>query len=192
MDCPDDDTYAGFLQGLLTAERAAAIESHLDVCPRCIELAVAFGRLYARPGEPPAAAPAPASASLPMSPSRSAPAGDRGRWLAVTLAVIAGVHVAWTIAALPLALRIWSAPGGAFRGPWAGPLALAAAAYSIGWAPPGGALALVAAWGLWRRRAWARGAARWHALLSLPSLILTPLAAYVLFELGPHRRRGGG
>jgi hypothetical protein len=181
MDCPDDDTYAGFLQGLLPPERAAAIEGHLDVCPRCTELSAQFGRLYARPEEP-------AWAATAVDPRPDA--GER--WLAIVEALMACVHAVWALAVLPLAVQVWSTrvgPPGA--GP-AGPFAVAAAAYTAVWAPPGGVLALAAAWGLWRRRGWGRAAARWHALLSLPSVVLTPLAACALFELARLRRRDGG
>ena len=58
--CPDEDTYARFLQGILPAAQITDIERHIDTCARCAELGAQFGKLYGAAG-PQAAAPAPAA-----------------------------------------------------------------------------------------------------------------------------------
>src|SRR5262249_58345377 len=78
MPCPDEDTFARFVEGLLPPQSAADIESHVDGCARCADLAAAFGRSFAEGGAP-AAAPE----------KRLAP---------LVLAVAAVLHVAWAIA----------------------------------------------------------------------------------------------
>jgi len=206
MDCPDEDTYASFLQGLLPPERVAALERHIDVCARCTELSAQFGKLYSDDPPPASAAPptivtAPASAALPTivaAPASAAPLASDApsparipRGVVLVEGLLAALHLAWTLMAWPAALAAWLAGplsslgmAGERAPGTAAPLALAGAAYVLVWVPAGGALALAAALGLWRRRRWGGRLARMHALLSLPSIVLTPLAAYVLHQLG--------
>src|SRR5581483_3195933 len=86
MSCPDEDTYASFLQGLLAPERVATIERHIDGCPRCTELSAEFGKLYSGDGAPgPAAAPERPAAAAPapaVLSSGGARAGAGGGGLA--------------------------------------------------------------------------------------------------------------
>jgi hypothetical protein len=110
--------------------------------------------------------------------------------VALVEALLAALHLAWTLLAWPAALAVWLAGplaslgvAGEHAAGSPAPLALAGAAYVVVWVPAGGALALAAALGLWRRRRWGGRLARVHALLSLPSIVLTPLAAYVLHQL---------
>ena len=153
MACPDEDTFARFVEGLLPADEAAAIESHLDGCARCADLAEAFGRLYAR------------------RPAES-PKAEGGPSLGPALVLSALLHGAWAIVVphVPRALALL-APAG---------VAAAYRTYATTWGPVGAGLALLAALALrlgWR--GW-RGVAVAHAVLALPSIVLTPLAAFVI------------
>jgi hypothetical protein len=148
MDCPDEDTFARFVEGLMAPAEAGVIERHVDGCARCADLTAEFGRLFA---ERPSPAP-------------------RGRWGAPAVAGV--LHLAW-------ALVVWRGPGT----PAAllpGALGAAYAAYASIWAPLGAALAAVATLALARRWRWGRPLAVVHAALSLPSIVLTPLAIYLL------------
>jgi len=192
MDCPDEDTYASFLQGLLPPERVATLERHIDVCPRCTELSAQFGKLYS--DDPPA--PTPGIADVTPGAPATAGALRAAPGVALVELLMAAVHVVWTLLAWPAALNAWlagplAAVGGAPGATTAtsAPLALAGAAYIVVWVPLGGVLAFAAALGLWRRRDWGRRLARGHALASLPSIVLTPLAAYVLHRLASMRGR---
>ena len=167
--CPDEDTYARFLQGILPAEHIADIERHIDTCARCAELGVQFGKLYGAAGP---------EADAPAADGRSA-----GALLLAELAMVA-IHVVAAITVLPAALRL-----GATRA--ASALTVAAAAYAAVWVPLGGVLAALAALALWRGRPWGGALARAHAIASVPSIVLTPLAAFVLQQTGPGKRRRG-
>jgi hypothetical protein len=158
MSCPDEDTFARFAEGLLPPGEAAAVERHVDGCARCGELAAAFGRAYA-PG-----------------PTERGAAG--GREAGAALILSAGLHAAWAVvvvhAPVALAALFPAALAAGYRG------------YALVWGPLGALSALVAAVAL--RRGW-RAAGRWaalHAALALPSVVLTPLALFVIFAL---RRR---
>jgi anti-sigma factor RsiW len=144
MPCPDEDTYARFVQGLLPDMHRSTIERHIDGCPRCTELAASFGRIYGAPPEP---------APRPRDPAPR---------LALVEALMAAVHLAAAAVAPFVAFRAWMGVGCA--------------------------LAVAAAIGLGRRRRWGGALARVHALLAIPSVVLTPLAAYQLYELRRARR----
>jgi anti-sigma factor RsiW len=162
MACPDEDTFARFVEGLLPPRETAAIERHVDGCPRCADLAAAFGRLYA--------------------PSSTAPPRvDESGLVREALGLSVVLHVAWAvvIARAPAALAAL-APAG---------LAAAYRGYATIWGPVGAGWAILAAAALGRRWRGGRGAAMAHAALALPSVVLTPLAAFVLFAL---RRRDIG
>jgi anti-sigma factor RsiW len=161
MSCPDEDTFARFVEGLLPPEAAAQIERHVDACARCADLAAEFGRSYAVSAEP---------------------AGRAPRLAALALALAVPVHLAWALLLPPAAAVLQaSLPPG---------LATLVLRYGAIWAPAGGVLALGGAVGLWR--GWSRGRtlAMGHAVLSLPSVVLTPLALFVMYELGRARSRG--
>ncbi len=55
--CPDDNTMAELVQGVLPAESAAALERHVDGCERCRLLMAELGRLLGPESEPPRAQP---------------------------------------------------------------------------------------------------------------------------------------
>ena len=176
--CPDEDTYARFLQGILPSERIADIERHIDDCPRCAELGAQFGKLYAA---------APSQKDVDQAQEEGAPESARGgarplRFLFRVELLMLSFHALAAIAVLPGALRAAGAGAGST-------LTVAAAAYAVAWVPIGGAIAAVAAGGLWRGRPWGRAIARAHAIVSLPSVVLTPLAALVLRETRARRRR---
>jgi hypothetical protein len=162
MACPDEDTFARFVEGVLPPRDAAAIEQHVDGCARCADLAAAFGRLYA-----------------PSSTAAPAGAGDRVVRAALVLSAV--LHVGWAVvvARAPAALAAL-APGA---------IAAGYRGYATTWGPVGAGVAILAALALGRRWRWGRGAALAHAALALPSIVLTPLGAFVLFGL---RRRDIG
>jgi hypothetical protein len=60
--------------------------------------------------------------------------------------------------------------------------------YGLVWGPFGAVLALAAATSLSRSRRLGRTLAFWHAILSLPSVVLTPLSLCTLYQLRRHER----
>jgi hypothetical protein len=165
MDCPDEDTFARFVEGLLPPREAAEIERHVDGCPRCADLATAFGRLYAS--------------------SSTAAAGSEDTGLVqLALGLSAALHVAWTvvIAHAPAALAAL-APA---------ELASAYGSYATIWGPVGAGWAILIALALRRRWRGGHGAALVYAAITLPSIVLTPLAAFVLVALRRRDNRSGG
>ena len=162
MACPDEDTFARFVEGVLPPREAAAIEQHVDGCAHCADLAAAFGRLYA-------------------PSSTAAPDAGADRLVRAALVCSAVLHAGWAVvvAHAPAALAAL-APAG---------LATAYRGYDTTWGPVGAGVAIVAALALGRRWRWGRPAAVAHAVIALPSIVLTPLAAFVLFGL---RRRDFG
>jgi len=159
--CPDEDTFARFVQGILRPEAMADIERHVDGCARCSDLAAEFGRLYAT------APPEPAAIER-----RFAPLG---------LALAAIIHVAWAV--------VLSRAGGGPRGLLPVWVAAVYLPYATFWAPVGCGVALAAAFGLAGRQRWGRLLAVVHAVLSLPSVVLTPLALFILDSVRRDRGR---
>jgi hypothetical protein len=153
MPCPDEDTFARFVEGLLRPEAAAQIERHVDGCARCADLAAEFGRSFAE---------APADAGR----------GSGKRMAPLALAVAAVVHVVWAI--------VIRGAAGALRGVVPPPFADAYLHYATLWAPAGSIVALAAAFCLLRRVAGGRFLALLYAWLSLPSIVVTPLALLVM------------
>jgi hypothetical protein len=160
MPCPDEDTFARFVEGLLPPAAAAEIERHVDGCARCADLAAEFGSLYAEP-----------------APSARHP-GRLGVWALLGAGVL---HAAWT-----LVVRAW--PGALDVFPQT-PVTAAYELYAAIWAPAGCGVALLAALGLARGQPWGRAVAIVHAMLSLPSVVMTPLAIFVIAVM---RRRDAG
>ena len=112
--CPDEDTYARFLQGILPPEQIADIERHIDACLRCAELGAQFGKLY--------------GAAAPDADEPTAAGQPAGALLLAELAT-AAIHAVAAIAVLPAALRLIATRA-------ASALAVAAAAYASVWVPP--------------------------------------------------------
>jgi anti-sigma factor RsiW len=73
MSCPDDDTYARFIQGLLPEAARREVEAHLDGCPLCGELLAELGRAYAEVAETHHSAAPPAPRATPRSTEHGAP-----------------------------------------------------------------------------------------------------------------------
>jgi anti-sigma factor RsiW len=170
MNCPDEDLFALFLQGLAPPEQTAEIERHIDGCMRCAETAAQFGRIYgARPAD-------------------KMTGDDPSGHLALFEALMALLNVAFTVVALPIAW--WAAA--ALTGRPAAEVTSSAlsltftwigAAYVAVWGPVGALAAVVGTLALGRRKPWGRHLAYWHALLSIPSVVLTPMAAFLLYRL---------
>jgi anti-sigma factor RsiW len=170
MTCPDEDTYARLLQGMLPSDELARLEAHLDGCPACAELLAELGKAYANPTS---AAPGP---SVSLAPSAPAPAPDTSSLTRIEL-FAAVVHLALSVK------LAWLLMVGLGQSLLASPTPVITAgliAYALLSGPIGAAGALVSAWGLRRELSWGRRAAIAHAVLSLPSLVLTPLGIYVL------------
>ncbi|HEY1959941.1 MAG TPA: serine/threonine-protein kinase [Polyangiaceae bacterium] len=56
MACPDDNTIAELMQGLLPADRRREIESHMHGCSTCASLVVGIARTFAEPEDLPSGA----------------------------------------------------------------------------------------------------------------------------------------
>src|SRR4051812_45411303 len=105
--CPDENTYARLLEGLLPARERALVERHVDGCSGCAEMLAQLGKVYTEEGASPPAAAAP----LPVAPTRASALthGKRTVPLLVSLELVfAFVHVAASFllaraAALPVA-----------------------------------------------------------------------------------------
>jgi anti-sigma factor RsiW len=198
--CPDDGTYAQLLEGVLPPQRAADLERHLDSCQACTDLVAQLGKIYGptRPSglpRPPAGPVTPPAGSVatvaggaePVEPRVVGSAGTarlgqlelgmalaHGLWGVLCLFVLAGVLVG---DGSPAATEVVGS--GTRPGLWA----VVAAWYAMFWAPFGAVVAAGCAFGLARHRRWARPLAGVHAVVSLPSVVLVPLAVVVLFEL---------
>jgi len=98
--------------------------------------------------------------------------------------VMVALHAVAAVTVLPAALQVTAARA-------ASAVTVAAAAYAAVWVPLGGVLAAIVAWALWRGRPWGVALSRAHAIASLPSIVLTPLAAFVLQQTGAGKRRRG-
>jgi len=149
MSCPDEDAFARFVEGLLPPADAAAIERHVDGCPRCADLAAMFGRVYAPPA--------------------SDAAGRR--WAVRALVALALLHATWAV--VVVSASSW--------------LARVYAIYGAVWGPLGAGAAAVAALAVGRGWRGGRGLALAVALLSLPSVALTPLGVFVVWSLRAER-----
>lgn len=164
MPCPDEDTFARFVEGVLQPDAAAELERHVDGCAACADLAAAFGRSYAQ-GTPDQA---------------TAEIDDRLAPLALAFATV--LHVAWAILIRGAAGALAQAVPAVVAGPYL--------RYAAVWAPAGGLIALVASFCLLRRVRAGRFLAIGYALLSLPSIVLTPLALLMLDAQRRHRPAG--
>ncbi|MCY1072102.1 tetratricopeptide repeat protein [Nannocystis sp. RBIL2] len=87
MDCPDDSTFAAYLEGALTGAAAAGFEAHLDGCDACREALAALARVIA-----PAAADAPES----PAPRLRARGSTCGRYLVLDVRGAGGMGVVHT------------------------------------------------------------------------------------------------
>lgn len=208
--CPPDDAYSRLLQGLLGPEERSELELHLDRCPNCTELVAELGKIYSPtgvrertldlpargPAARPAGGPRASTVTANTAPHAQAPAQslDASRWrregsrLLFVEAATALVHLVWTLLTLSL---LWEplatlrtgvlgvpADGASMDSGWR----VALACYLIIWPPVGTLWATVAVVGLARGQRWGRRAAIGHAILSLPSLVLAPLALLALLH----------
>ena len=161
MPCPDEDTFARFVEGVLQADAAAELERHVDGCAACADLAAAFGRSYAEGG----------------GDTETGEVDDRLAPLALAFATV--LHVAWAILIRGAAGALAEAVPAVLAGPYL--------RYATIWAPAGGLVALAASFCLLRRMRAGRILAIGYALLSLPSIVLTPLALLMLDAQRRHR-----
>src|SRR5215510_11318795 len=101
MSCPDEDTFARFVEGLLLPADSAALERHLDTCPRCADLAAEFGRSFAEGGGGSDASGAGGAGGRGGDAGRADAGGPdaegaaAARLLPVALLAGAALHVAW-------------------------------------------------------------------------------------------------
>ena len=71
--CPDENAFAGMIEGLLSEVEVQALEAHLDRCPACSELFIALAG--ARPGRSGGAAWPVGRPGAEVSPAGLSPAG---------------------------------------------------------------------------------------------------------------------
>jgi anti-sigma factor RsiW len=194
VSCPNENEYARLLDGLASSDQRRRLEEHIDTCTDCRALLAELGKAFAPADARERRSTAPTENALP----RTVLEGEvmvthpHRQLIALELAMLAA-HLVWTALTLNIAARAAFPPG---TTEWAGrsvqtapgiaSLILGVVCYALIWAPLGTLWTATAAYGLWRRRPWACGAARVHALLSLPSGWLLPLGVMVLVEL----RRG--
>jgi anti-sigma factor RsiW len=173
MECPDEDTVAQLLQGLLPADELARLEQHLDECPACTELVAELGKAYEHSAEP-----------LRVAPIRKPEPSDltRVELFAVAIHALITAKLGWLIAAGRLDIVTAVHP--------MHPSTVALLVCGAWFGPIGGITAAFGAWALGRRRSWANRAAAIHAALVLPSVVLTPLSIYVLVRLRALRAAG--
>jgi anti-sigma factor RsiW len=158
MVCPDEDTIAQLIQGLLSGDERARLEQHLDGCAACTELVAELGKAFG---------PETKHSALPPPTARDTRSLTRIELFAALVHAVITLKLGWVVVS----------DGNPSTAP-----ALSAVVVVAGvlFGPIGAAMATVAAWGSSRSAGWARRAAVVHALLALPSLALTPLAVYVL------------
>jgi hypothetical protein len=182
------------LDGLVSSNQRRQLEEHIDGCADCRAVLAELGRVYApsQLGERLSLARTVRPASRATAPSDIRPAASLRQLVALELAMLA-VHVLWAALALPCIWRGVFLPVDPVE--WAGRSVQAAPglasiigtltilSYTVIWAPLGAVWTATAAYGLWRRRQWARRAVKVHALVSLPSGWLLPLGVMALVEL---------
>lgn len=166
MTCPPVQAFAQLLEGSLTPAERSELERHVDRCPLCTELLGQLGKVY---GGPSTLAPNEA-------PGEGASAGTKLVEPRQRLALFHGVLVLCSVA-VAVALGGLSAGEG-------GSLGLrvlhGAGHYAVLGGPVGVVVGAAAIFGTWSGQRWARGARILHAVLALPTLVLAPVAAYVL------------
>jgi hypothetical protein len=173
MSCPEDDAFARLTQGLATTTERAELERHLDDCEACTELWVQLGRVNH------AAAPSSEGVHDGNLIARRGP----DPWLLAAELLLVALCASWWLtlgslrrAGLPDRMSaLLLATDHALAARWIG-------SYFAVWPPIGALLGVVNVVGLARRSAWARASCTWSALLSLPSLLLLPLGAFVLLS----------
>jgi anti-sigma factor RsiW len=175
--CPNENAFARLLEGLASDSERAELERHVDRCPACAELLTMLGRAYA---------PSPTTSTWEASTAGEAPAAlewtPQARRSLTRIALFAAlVHV---VIGAKLGL-LFSEHGVSSVADLAGHTVLI---YGLVWGPFGAVVALAAATTLARSWRLGRKLAFWHAILSLPSIVLTPLSLCTLYELRRHER----
>jgi hypothetical protein len=196
MICPDENTFARVQAALLSADEMAEFHRHLDDCPACLELAGALGCLYdtepALGGEQlgqgkRGRSPVPELALRSATTGTATRERQHSRESLVALGTAVAAHAYFTLALVPIFWRAWlakSAPEPLL--PQLAPLGslqFVVVTYVIVWGLAGLLWAAIAWVGLLSRRRWARVAVVSYAWLSLPSLLLAPLAWCVIAAL---------
>ena len=179
MNCPSEDTFALLLEGELSPTERHEVESHIDACSRCSELVVELGKVYGQSLRPRPTANEFAATAVAISPGAAQPSELvvlEGLAAATCLIVAAILWPAW---------RLFDRLGEGLS------IVESVALVAIGWAPLGAVGALAISLASWRGASWARAAARVHAVLSLLSVVLGPLALYLLVALRSRRPETG-
>jgi anti-sigma factor RsiW len=192
--CPDDDRLSLFLEGRLPGAERAQLELHLDRCGTCTQLVAELGKIYGQAGD----SVAPPGTALGHGAPRGAPAskpGARAQLPPGLLTLHLAVGLAESLVALKL-LRLLGAIGPIAErnldSAWLGTHWRSVSGLLLAWAlllGLGGTLSLLTGAGLALGRAWALGAARLHAWVVLPTVLFTPLGAFLLWTLSPEARR---
>ncbi len=193
MSCPNENDYARMLDGLVSQHQRRLLEEHIDGCSACHALLTELGKLYApADGERLSVAPKGRVSQPPPATTTDRAVGSSRQLLTLELALLS-VHLVWASLSLPLAWRAVLGPVEAalstehsVQSPpsvMLAVLAMVVLCYAAMWAPLGALWTGLSAYGFWRGRNWARRAAKLHAVISLPSLVLLPLGLLVLVEL---------
>lgn len=196
MTCPDENTFARVQASMLNADELVDFHRHLDTCPACLELAGALGCLY--DAEPPVGGEfveqgQRVRSSLPeldtpsVSPRVTAHARQYSRESLVAFGMLTAAHAYFSLALVPLFGRAWLGkpkPENVLPQLAAlGSLQVAVVTYVIVWGLAGLLWAAVGWLGMLRQRRWAQAAIAVYAWLSVPSMLLAPLAWCVLAAL---------
>jgi hypothetical protein len=193
MSCPNEETFARMQAGLLSHIESENLHRHLDNCPACLELAGVLGCIAnSASGSDGSDADSEkrvrsATESKMGHSSRgvtNGPLGDRSRDCVLAQGVLALAHGYFTLAVVPLFWRVFMAgsePASVLT--QLGSLGRIFGTYVVVWGLSGLLWALVGCVGLLTKRRWAHAAVVGYAVLSMPSIVLVPLAICVLVAI---------
>jgi hypothetical protein len=193
MSCPDEDTFARLQAGLLSHAESANVHLHLDSCPACLELAGILGsirdstsgpngaeadfekRVQAGPLRKTDHSNASVATGLLRSKANDCVLAQGALTLAHGYFAIAMVPIFWQgLTAEAESASILSQLGS---------MRLVVSTYVVVWGLAGFLWALLGCAGLLTTRRWTYTAVAGYALLSIPSILLAPLAGCVLVAL---------
>jgi hypothetical protein len=162
------------LEGRVSDARRAELELHLDGCRDCSEFLSEFAKVYAPDVQRASQVAPPTSARVPPLHATLVRRLVRVGLLSAVLDAFLGMKLAWLLASAGW----WST---AMHDNASLPSQLGL--YLLVSAPLSALMAGAYAWGIGRGRPWAAAVCTSYALLRLPTVVMTPLAVYVLLGL---------